>query len=219
MSYKYQEFEEVRSADGHMHESVKDVYSKTHWDPDTLDSTTTHTEIRAPIIHPSSAGGISVSGLSGLAKEVMGEGMTASVERIEVNNRDEAIMETPEQAEEFRKHQEKYLKGQQAIREKHEKDIARLTEEYRKKTEQEAEKIRKQMERQHERDVDFRKQLVEDAIKRQKEELALEAKYAVKEMERQRDLALDALDCSRIHTDISVNLNTTAGQTSSTHHQ
>nr|WBQ85699.1 CAHS 5a [Macrobiotus sp. 2 JF-2022a] len=62
------------------------------------------------------------------------------------------------------------------------------------------------MEKQHERDIAFRKELMDKAIERQKEEIALEAKYARKELERQREMAVNALDRSKKQTDVQVNI-------------
>ncbi|XP_055355640.1 cytosolic-abundant heat soluble protein 86272-like [Paramacrobiotus metropolitanus] len=216
-THEHKEIKEVRTSDGHLVESIKNVSSSTHVDSDTLDTAVTRTTINAPLIHPTTTA-VSVNAVSGLAQELLGEGLTASVERVTAGARDEIIYETPEQLERKRDRDEKYYREKEKIREKHEKEIAKLTEDYREKTEKETAKIRKEMEKQHERDVEFRSKLVEDAIKRQKEELELEAKFAKKELERQRELALDALENSRMHTDISVNMDTTAGHTVSSGH-
>lgn len=158
---EHEAHEEIRTINGKVVEAVKTTSSVTHVDMDTLDTSHTHTDIRAPLIHPAHAT-VSVEAVKGLAKEILGEGMTASFERVTAGAKGEEIYETKEQQEKLHKHQEKYYRDMEAIRDKHERDMAKLTEEYRKKTEHEAEKIRKEMEKQHERDIDFRQKMVED---------------------------------------------------------
>lgn len=88
-----------------------------------------------------------------------------------------------------------------------------VTDEYRKKTEQQAEKIRHELEKQYKRDIDYRKDVVEESVKRQKKELDLEVKYAKKELEHERALAKDALKHSQHQTDVQVSLDTSIGHT------
>lgn len=110
------------------------------------------------------------------------------------------------------KDQEAYAREQDAIARKHEKDLEKKTDEYRKTAEAEAERIRKELEKQHARDVDFRKDLVESAIDRQKREVDLEAKYAKKDLDHEREMARNALEQSKMSTNVEVRMDTAAGK-------
>lgn len=172
----------------------------------------TYTDVRAPQHAPPSPVLI-IPSAAGLAQEIAGEGFCASAARISGGSPQVTITETIQSQERYMKEQENYRKDQEALVKKYEKAIEKMHEDYRKKTEAEADKIRKEMEKQHDRDITFRKELMDKAIERQKEEIALEAKYARKELERQREMASDALDRSKKQTDVQVNLDTAAGHT------
>jgi len=171
----------------------------------------THTEVRAPLVNPPPP--IISTGASGLAQEIVGEGFSASAARISGASATTQIHESQASREQAAKDQERYAREQEAIARAHEKDLEKKTEDYRKTAEAEAEKIRKELEKQHARDVEFRKDLVESAIDRQKREVELEAKYAKKELEHERELALNALEQSKMATNVQVSMDTAAGTT------
>ncbi|XP_055357667.1 cytosolic-abundant heat soluble protein 86272-like [Paramacrobiotus metropolitanus] len=172
----------------------------------------TYTDVRTPQINPP-APVLIISSAAGLAQEIVGEGFSASAARVTGASPQVTVTETLTSQEKYLREQENYRKEQEALVRKYERAVEKMNEEYRKKTEQEAEKIRKEMEKQHERDIEFRKELMEKAIERQKEEIALEAKYARKELERQREMAMEALDKTKKQADVQVNLDTMAGHT------
>jgi len=170
-----------------------------------------HTEARAPLINPMPP--IVSIGSAGLAQEIVGEGFTASAARISGAESSQVMHETQAQREQAIKDQQKYQREQEAIVRSHEKDLEKKTESYRKTAEEEAEKIRRELEKQHARDVEFRKEVVEGAIDRQKREVDLEAKYAKKELEHEKELAMNALDQSKLATNVQVSMETAAGKT------
>ncbi|OQV21398.1 hypothetical protein BV898_04607 [Hypsibius exemplaris] len=178
--------------------------------------TYTHTEAKSgPLIHTTHP--VVLSSASGmLAHEIMEEqsGFMASATHVSGSEHGVAAAhESPELREQRLKDEAKYREKQDEIARKHDKHLEKVTEEYRKKTEAEAEKIRKELEKQYKRDIDYRKEMVDESVKRQKKELELEVKYAKKELDHERLLAKEALEQSKMHTDVLVNLDTSAGHT------
>jgi len=156
-----------------------------------------------------------ISSSAGLARELVGEGFQASVSRITGASGELDVQDTEQQAEEARRDEEAKAREQELLTQQFEKELERKTEAYRRQQEAETEKIRKELEKQHLRDVDFRKELVEQAIENQKRQIDLEARYAKKELERERNKAKLILDKSRFHSDIQVNMEAAAGTTQS----
>lgn len=77
--------------------------------------------------------------------------------------------------------------------------------------EAEAEEIRRQLEKQHQKDIEFRKSLVDQAINTQKKQIDVEEKFAKKELDREAEMALNALEQSKLKTVAEVKLDTAAG--------
>nr|WBQ85738.1 CAHS 8a [Macrobiotus joannae] len=164
-------------------------------------SSYTHTEVKAPLMNLPTP---FISTSIGLAQQLIGEGFQASVARISGASEEYLVGEFPQIDEEARKDNEAKQREQELTAQMFEKELQRKTEAYRKQQEIETERIRKELEKQHLRDVDFRKELMEQAIENQKRQIELEAKYAKKELERERLRARLTLDKSKFHTDIRV---------------
>lgn len=200
--------ERVERVEGGSHHSSHDSHAQSDRNEH---SSYTHTEVRAPLVNLPPP--IISMGSSGLAQEIIGEGFSASAARISGAESSTIVHESQSSREHAAKDQERYQREQAAIVKSHEKDLEKKTDEYRKTAEAEAEKIRRELEKQHARDVDFRKDVVESAIDRQKREVELEAKYAKKELDHERELALNALEQSKMATNVQVQLDTAAGST------
>nr|WBQ85714.1 CAHS 4a [Macrobiotus sp. 1 JF-2022a] len=171
----------------------------------------THTEVRAPLITP--AAPIVSTSVSGLAQDIVSEGFTASAARVSAESSHELVVETDEMRRKAAADRERYEREQAAIEKQYEHNLEKKTEKYRKEAEEQAEKIRKEMEKQHHKDVEFRKELVEAAIDKQKKEIEVEAKLARKELELERQKAIEALERSKMSTNIEVKFDAAAGKT------
>nr|WBQ85686.1 CAHS 1a [Mesobiotus radiatus] len=107
----------------------------------------------------------------------------------------------------------RYRQEQAAIAAAHQKELERLTEDYRKKAEAEALKVKQELEKQHSRDMNFRKELIDIAIERQRKEIDLESKLAKRNLEREAELAKSTLDRTRLATNVEVNFTAAAAGT------
>ncbi|XP_055334646.1 cytosolic-abundant heat soluble protein 94205-like [Paramacrobiotus metropolitanus] len=195
------------------HTHTEKCRMESHGHQETVHSGYTHTEVRAPVVAP--APPIVATNVAGLAEEVVGKGFTASAARITSTSQEASLTPSPQLQEAARRDEERYQRERDAIAMQHEKDLERKTEAYRKTAEAEAEKIRKELEKQHARDVEFRKDLVDTSIQRQKQEVELEARLAKKELEREAELAKEALEKSKLATNIEVKFDSAIGHTES----
>lgn len=172
----------------------------------------THTDVKVAYPHISSPF-ISVS--TDIARDLVGEGFQASVSRITGATGELNLQDSEAQSEEARLDLEAKQREQELLNQQFQKELERKTEAYRRQQEVESEKIRKELERQFVRDVDFRKELMDQAIENQKKQIDLEARYAKKELERERNKAKLILDSSKFHSEINVNMEAAAGNTQS----
>ena len=101
------------------------------------------------------------TGVSGLGEQLVGQGFTASAARISGQSSEAHVQMSPQMEAEARKDRERYERELHTINDRHQKDIEGKTEAYRKQAEAEAERLRKELEKQHQRDIEFRKSLVQ----------------------------------------------------------
>nr|P0CU51.1 RecName: Full=Cytosolic-abundant heat soluble protein 107838; Short=CAHS 107838; AltName: Full=Tardigrade-specific intrinsically disordered protein CAHS 107838; Short=TDP CAHS 107838 [Paramacrobiotus richtersi] len=147
------------------------------------------------------------------AQEILGEGFQASISRISAVSEELSSIEIPELAEEARRDFAAKTREQEMLSANYQKEVERKTEAYRKQQEVEADKIRKELEKQHLRDVEFRKDIVEMAIENQKKMIDVESRYAKKDMDRERVKVRMMLEQQKFHSDIQVNLDSSAAGT------
>lgn len=169
-----------------------------------------HTEVRAPMpnIPPPM-----MSGSAGLGQALVGEGFQASAARISGGSQEMNVQPSEKLLQEAAMDKERYGREQEAIQNRLQSETERKTEAYRKTAEAEAERIRKELEKQHERDIEFRKDLVQGTIESQKKQVELEAIMAKRELDREGKLARDALEQSKMATNVEVNFDSAAGHT------
>lgn len=172
----------------------------------------THTEARAPLYTPPAP---TMLVTANLAQDLVGESQTQSSARIVSTAQDVSIPEAGYLAEEARQDEEKKRRELAELEVKNVKETERQTEQYRKEAEEKAEKIRRELEAQHAKDVEFRKNLVQQAVDTQKKQIDVEEKFAKKELDRERKIAESALDQSRLQTVAEVSLDTAAGKATS----
>nr|WBQ85706.1 CAHS 6c [Paramacrobiotus areolatus] len=112
----------------------------------------------------------------------------------------------------------RYRARVEALAQEHETDTAQKAAQYRGQVEADAELIRRTLERQHIRDIEFRKDLVESAVDRQQHEIQLEAEYAMRALEKEREAARNALEQAKMETHIDVKVDSAIGTTISKGH-
>nr|WBQ85707.1 CAHS 6b [Macrobiotus polonicus]WBQ85709.1 CAHS 6a [Macrobiotus polonicus] len=108
---------------------------------------------------------------------------------------------------------ERYRQRVEDLAAQHASESAEKAAQYRNQVEQDAELIRRTLERQHIRDIEFRKDMVESAVDRQQHEIQLEAEYAMRALEKEREAARNALDQAKMQTNIDVRVDTAVGTT------
>lgn len=108
---------------------------------------------------------------------------------------------------------ERYRHRVEDLARQHEADATAKADQYRGQVEQDAELIRRTLERQHIRDIEFRKDMVESAVDRQQHEIQLEAEYAMRALELEREAARRALDQAKSQTNIDVRVDSAIGTT------
>ncbi|XP_055337186.1 cytosolic-abundant heat soluble protein 89226-like [Paramacrobiotus metropolitanus] len=108
---------------------------------------------------------------------------------------------------------ERYRARIEDLAREHEMDTAQKAAMYRSQVEADAELIRRTLERQHIRDIEFRKDMVESAVDRQQHEIQLEAEYAMRALEKEREAARQALEQAKMETHIDVKVDSAIGTT------
>ncbi|GAV06214.1 CAHS3 [Ramazzottius varieornatus] len=94
-----------------------------------------------------------------------------------------------------------------------EQDAGMRAAQYREEVERDAELIRQILERQHIRDLEFRKEMVENQVNRQEREIQLEAEYAMRALELERNAAKEALESAKAQTNVNVKVESAIGTT------
>ncbi|XP_055348073.1 cytosolic-abundant heat soluble protein 94205-like [Paramacrobiotus metropolitanus] len=183
-----------------MREHEKEVVNETH----------VHTEIRAPLVAPPVAHVEVQGGFGDLAA-----GFTGSSARYTATSGEVFVQPSPRALEEARRDSLSHQKEADSIARAHEQDLMKRSEKYQSETEAEALKIRKEMEKQHERDIAFRKSLIDSAVDRQIREVDLEARMAKRELLREAQIAKEQLDRASAATTVEVDLKTAVGHTHS----
>lgn len=107
----------------------------------------------------------------------------------------------------------KYKAKVEALARKDEKDAGKRASDYRAEVERDAELIRQILERQHIRDLEFRKEMIEHQVDRQEREIQLEAEYAMRALELERNAAREALETAKAQTHIDVKFDSAIGTT------
>lgn len=212
MEYRREEQVEERRMEGQQQPPLREGQQQQQYREKEENVSYTHTQVRAPVPNIPAP---FISSSAGLSQELVGEGFTASAARISGGSQECQIQLTPEMQKQAQMDQERYQRELAAINERHQRDIEGKTEAYRKQAEIEAERIRKELEQQHYRDIEFRKNLVAGTIDTQKKQVELEAMMAKRELDREGKLARDALEQSKMTTNVEVNFDAAAGHTQS----
>jgi len=213
-SQKYEQHteskESSRSSERNVQHQDAQVRSRTEEKSDTVHTGYTHTDVVAPMMLSSQP---VIIANTGVAQDLVG-GFSANIARVTGTSQELQMQRTPQMIEQERQDEERYNRERDAIQLAHQKEIERMTEEYRKRAEAEAQKIRSELEKQHQRDVAFRKDLIDTAIERQRKEVDLEAKLAKRDLERGGQAAKASLDQSRLATNVDINFNAAASTNS-----
>jgi len=170
-------------------------------------TTFTQSEVKVPLIQPPAP---EIFVAPGLAQSLVGNAKAESTARI-ISKSQEAYVGDAFLSEEALMDEE--LKRQELAKLQAQSQFMaeKATEEYRLEAEAEADKIRRQLEKQHQKDVEFRKTLVDQAVDMQKKQIDVEEEFAKKELDREAELAQNALEQSKLKTVAEVKLDTAAG--------
>jgi len=100
----------------------------------------------------------------------------------------------------------------------HEFATAQKAAGYRVEVEHDADLIRQTLERQHVRDIEFRTEIIESSIERQEGEIQLQAEYAMRVLEQERQASRLALEKAKGESNIEVEIQSAVGVTHSVGH-
>ncbi|GAV06915.1 CAHS14 [Ramazzottius varieornatus] len=107
----------------------------------------------------------------------------------------------------------RYRAKVEALAREDEREAGLRAAEYRTEVERDAETIRQILERQHIRDLEFRREMIEHQVDRQEREIQLEAEYAMRALEMERQAARKALETAKAQTHVDVRVDTAIGTT------